>query len=660
MRVPVLFSVALLAGLCSAQETASPSSDLAQLSLEELMSVDIVVTSATRHEESLSRTAAAVYVITAEDIERSGATTLPELLRLAPGVDVARLDSNRWAVSIRGFTEEFANKLLVLVDGRSVYTPLFSGTWWDTVALPLELIERIEVIRGPGGPLWGANAVNGIINIITKHTSRTVGGRATVFAGNFDRALGYVRWGETSETGSWRVWGQYADRGETQNLGGASGSGDDAWQQGRMGFRADRRLSERDELLIRGDAYVGESNNDYVLAAPPPQYAITGGERTDIAGANLQLRWRRALEGQDEFVLHGYVDHGKRDVIAFNEERTNAFVESNRRWIRGAHDVTVGASVRTTHSATDDRFQVSFASPDRTVTRGSLFVQDAIELSPQRWRLLIGARVEHEDVIGFFTQPSVRLLFTPDERQTWWAAISRAVRTPSQAEQDLQAVVTVIPGAPDRFVTYFGDRDVDPETVDAAELGYRIRPTERVSIDAALYFKHYDDLIQYAQGAPFVGGGGIIIPFTAANAAEAESYGFELSTEWLVRDDTRLSLAWTVQQLNLTANSSGATYSEVAEGRVPESNVRLRVQHDFNARWRADAILWRVEERETGSLPGYWRMDASVQRRLGDRGTLSAGVQNVFHDGAHEFDQSLFGGLNESIAAFFVRLDLNF
>jgi iron complex outermembrane receptor protein len=619
--------------------------DLGALSLEELMDIEIVITSASRHAEPLADTAASVFVLTADQIRRSGATSIPELLRLVPGVEVARIDSNRWAVSMRGFNEQFANKLLVLVDGRSVYTPLFSGTFWDTLDLPLDNLERIEVVRGPGGPLWGANAVNGVIHIITRSTSEEGGGRVTVTAGDLDRALVDVKYGGSSENGGWRAWGRFAERAATRALDGSAG--EDDWSLGRAGFRADRRLGERDELLVQGDLYEGEIGNEFVLSAPPPQYAFAGPVHSDIRGGSLQLRWTRALSTEEDLVVAGYLDHSERELDPFAEKRSNAFGEFQRRFRTRRHDLTVGASVHGTRSRTEDRFQISFSDPDRTVRRSSLFVQDELALSPGRWSLILGGRLEHEELVGTYLQPTLRLAF-----------LSRAVRTPSQAEQDVSIVTAIVPGPPDTYVTFRGDRDVDPEVLEAFELGHRARIGKRLELDVTAYVQRYHDLIQLLQGSPEPLGADILLPFEAINVAEADAHGLELSLDWLVRANTRLSTAWTLFDLDLHSSESGVAIDESSEGDTPSSNLRLWLQHDFDERWRTDLILWRVEHLENAPVPGYWRLDANLHRRLGELGNLDLGIQNVLHDGEAEFGSDFFGPPNESSTAFTVRLSL--
>jgi iron complex outermembrane receptor protein len=653
-------SLALLSSAAlHAQEGARSSTDLTELSLEDLMQVDVVVTSAARHEQPISRTPAAVFVLTAQDIERSGATSFPEVLRLVPGVDVARLDSNRWAISIRGFNNQFANKILVLVDGRSIYTPLFSGTLWDTADLPLEEIERIEVIRGPGGALWGANAVNGIINVITKRADETLGGFVSATAGNLDRALGYARYGGRSERGAWRAWGRWADHGPTDDPAG--GRGVDDWSIASGGFRGDFAFDERDRWTIQGSAYGGRVDGALTLAAPPPSYASAPTDHADVSGATIQSRWTRTYEPGDELSLQGYVDHYERDQSFFAERRATAGFELQRRTpLGGGHDLTWGLSSRLSYSDTDDTFVVSWRDGHRTDALIGAFAQDEIALVPDRWFLMLGAKAEHDDHVGSNLQPSARLLFAPSERQTWWCSISRAVRTPSQAEQDVELVQAVIPGPPDQYVTIFGDRDVQPESVDALELGYRARPTDRISLDVALHFDRHHDLIVFEPGTPYLSGADVIVPLVSSNVSSAQSYGVEARVDWAARDDTRFSLAWTSQELDVDPHGSSSPTIEDDEHTFPQTQWSVRAQHDFGERWRSDVTLSRVGEVALGAVPAYWRLDANVRRALGERGSLTIGVQNLLHDGDAEFGPGYFNASNEMRTAFFVRATWGF
>ncbi|MBI5433517.1 MAG: TonB-dependent receptor [Planctomycetes bacterium] len=658
------FALASILGSCAlpsalAQDVEDSGADLTELSLEDLLQLDVVVTSASKHEQTLARTAAAVHVITAQDIERSGATSLAEVLRLAPGVDVARLDSNRWAVSIRGFNGQFANKILVLVDGRSIYTPLFSGTLWDTADMPLEEIERIEVIRGPGGALWGANAVNGIVNVITKRAEDTVGGLVTMTLGDLDRVLGYARHGASAENGAWRAWGRWTDRGPTGDPAG--GDGEDDWSLASVGFRGDFRANDRDTWTLQGGGYAGRVDGALTAAAPPPQYVSTATDHADVDGATLQSRWQRTFGEGDALAIQGYVDHYRRDHSFFVEERSTLGLEFERHLPLGAsHAVTWGASTRASHSDTEDTFVVAWRDNQRTDVLFGAFLQDEVTLVPDRWSLTLGTKAEHEDSTGSNLQPSARLLFSPSERQSWWCSVSRAVATPSQAAQDVELVQAIVPGMPNQYVTIFGDRDVEPETVDAIELGWRVRPTERLECDFAVHFDRYHDLILFEPGAPYVSGTDVIVPLVSTNAPEAEGFGVEAHIDWIASDDTLLTLTWTSQEIDIDPDGALSPVVEDDEITHPETQWSLRVQHDFDELWRCDALLWRVEDVELGAVPDYWRLDANVHRKLGRHGSVTLGVQNVLHDGEPEFGDGYFNASNEMRSAFYVRTTWSF
>lgn len=650
----------LLAGPARAQNPAeTPPQDLTGLSLEELMNVEVVVTSAARHEQSLAKTPAAIFVLSSDDIRRSGATSIPEALRLVPGVDVARFDSNRWAVAIRGFNGQFANKLLVLVDGRSIYTPLFSGTWWDVADVPLEDIERIEVIRGPGAALWGANAVSGIINIITKSAAETQGTQASATVGTQDRFLGYLRHGGALEDGHWRAWANYTNRNSTDRTSGAEG--DDAWDLFHAGFRVDRDAGERDHWTFAGDAYRGYIGGTIAVAAPPPQYAFVGSDPTDVWGANLQARWTHAYGERDEASLFGYVDHVDRKLSVFGEERTTANLDFQRRTpLSARQDFTFGASLRGSYAVTEDSFAIAWRDDHRLDSMFSTFAQDEIVLEPERWALTLGAKLEHDDYSGWNLQPDLRLLFTPNERETWWASVSRAVRTPSQAEQDVRAIVAVIPGAPDQYVEYFGDRDVEPETLDSYQIGYRVRPTERVSLDATAYYDHHLHQIFYEPGAPFLSGGNLVQPMVATNMPEAHSYGFELAADWTPAEETRLSFAWTLHEMQILGHGSAAPDLQDPAGLAPENQLRLRAQRDFDAHWSADGTLYWIDRLPAHDIPSYWRADFSIGFRPDAQRSFSIGVQNLFHDGEPEIGDSTFNPSNLMDTAFYLRASWSF
>lgn len=642
----------------SPQDPGTPPRDLTELSLEELMNVEVVVTSAALHEEPLSRTPAAVCVLTSEDIRRSGLTSLPEVLRLVPGVDVARLDSNRWAVSIHGFNGQFANKILVLVDGRSVYTPLFSGTLWDTLDVPLENIERIEVIRGPGAALWGANAVNGVINIITKSPSDSQGDLLSLTAGSQDHLLGFGRHGAASEHGHWDVWTHVTDRGTT--LDPAGGAGTDAWRMLHVGGRYDGNPNQRDSWMIAGDAYASAIDSRETLAQPAPQYSSTALDDSTPWGATLHSRWTRSYAAGDELSLQGYLDHTDRRLDLFVEERSTIGFDFKRRQpLSERQSLIWGAALRTSYSVTEDTFVLAWRDNHRLETMLSTFVQDEIVLDPDRWELTLGAKLEHVEISGWALQPDLRLLFTPTPQQTWWASASHAVRTPAQSEQDVSLTAAVIPGAPDQIVTLFGDRSVTPETLDAFQLGWRGRPAESVLLDLTAYYNHYRDLIVFEPEAPYVSGTNLIVPLVARNLTEAHSYGVEASADWTPVEDTRLSLSWSAQRIQVDAHGSTAADARDAEWLSPQNQARFGLRHDFGPRLRLDSNLWWTD-RLAAQAPSYWRLDTQLEFETGAHSRLAVGVQNVFHDHQAEFGSSNFNQSNLMSTAVYLRAGWSF
>lgn len=659
--IRVVAFVSMLASAANAQapDGTHPTQDLTELSLEDLMNVEVQVTSASRHAEPLAKTPAAVFVLTADDIRRSGATSVPEALRFVPGVEVARLDSNRWAVSIRGMNSQFVNKLLVLVDGRSVYTPLFSGVWWDTMDPPLEDIERIEVIRGPGAAMWGANAVNGIINVITKSAAETQGAYAAATIGNQDRLLGFARYGGATKNTHWRVFVNFADRSASRAANGEDGS--DEWSRFNTGFRVDRDLDERDTLSISGSAFRGVVDNLYSLAAPAPQYVSSGAHRTDLWGAELQSRWTRKLSSTSDLSIQASLEHTDRDLFVFTEARTTADLEFQHRFpISANSDLTWGLQARTTYAETTGSFLVAWRDEHRGESILSAFAQNETVLSKDRWTLTTGARIDHNEFTGFELQPNVRLLFTPNDRETWWASVSRAVRTPAQSDQDLTFVQAVVPGAPDQLITAQGNPDLESETVQAAELGYRTRLGDRVSLDATAFVNHYEDLLVYEPGTPFVSGGNVIVPFVAQNRTSANSYGFELSATWTPVDDTRLSATLSTQRIQVDTHDSTAPGVDPAGKDLPENQVGLRLQHDFGSRIDGDVMLAYVDHLTESAVDHYWRLDARLEYRPDSQRSFAVGIQNLLHENQVEFSDGPFGPSNETVLAIYVRASWSF
>jgi iron complex outermembrane receptor protein len=473
----ILFCLLGVSGLVGESRADTPQADqaatgrLTHLSLEQLGNTE--VTTASKEPAQVWRTAAAIYVITQEDIRRSGATSIPEILRLAPGVEVARLDSDHWSVGIRGFGAVLASKLLVLIDGRSVYTPLFAGVYWQVQATPLEDIERIEVIRGPGGTIWGANAVNGVINIITKSAKDTHGSMVSVGGGNVDQGTGAFRYGGGNDRGfNYRVYGMGFTRSPAFH---SDGRNFDDWRMGQAGFRADRDLGARDTFTSQGDIYreIAGETTQYALYSPPSQVTVDG--NAELTGGNLLGRWKRVLNERSDFQVQAYFDRTNHFEPEFGETRNTFDVDFlHHLTLPGQQNFLWGLGARVSPSNVVQLVPtIDFLPHHMTDQIYSGFVQDEIPFFHRRLSLTLGSKLEHNNYTGFEVQPSARLLWNRTPRQSFWGSVTRAVRTPSRLDEDIQinffATVTPLP----IYLRAGGNRQFRSEELIAYEAGYR-------------------------------------------------------------------------------------------------------------------------------------------------------------------------------------------
>ncbi|MGH9664748.1 MAG: TonB-dependent receptor plug domain-containing protein, partial [Bryobacteraceae bacterium] len=425
----ILFLVLAAPLGASPQNGAKPPANLGDASLEELMNVE--VTSVSKKDEKLSQTAAAIYVITQEDIRRSGATTIPDLLRMAPGLDVAQIDTNIWAVSARGFNSRFANKLLVLVDGRSVYSEIFSGTFWDSQDMVLEDIDRIEVIRGPGATMWGADAVNGVVNIITKPAKDTQGGLMSAAGGAGERGFGELQYGgRLGSQGYYRAYAKTLDRGPELATDPGEAQGD--WSTAGGGFRLDWNTSPRDSVLAEGNIYGSGGRREIDQVMPAPPFSTENVGRAEANGGSLMSRWQRRLSNGAEIGVQVSYDHAYRDALAFRFTENVADVDFHYRLPLGERNSLVwGLGYRFTDLAMNGTFGVNLSPQNRQDNLFQGFVQDEWALIPDRVTFTAGSKFEHNPFTGFEIQPGMRLAWTPAPLHTFWVAVSRAVRTPA-------------------------------------------------------------------------------------------------------------------------------------------------------------------------------------------------------------------------------------
>lgn len=583
-------------------------SSLVELSLEELGNIQI--TSVSKKPEKLSQAAAAIFVITREDIRRSGATSIPEALRLAPNLQVARVDSSQYAISARGFNSTTANKLLVLIDGRSVYTPLYSGVFWDVQDMLLEDIERIEVISGPGGTLWGSNAVNGVINIITSAAQDTEGTLLTGGGGNEERAFAGFRHGaKLSDDASYRVYGKYFDRDSTVVASGASVP--DGWHKGQGGFRIDWG-KVADTLTLQGDAYRG---------------AIDQAIFSDkvIEGANVLGRWQRSWDEDSGLQLQAYYDHTKRDYPGIFAEVRNTFdIDFQHRFkLAERHEIVWGGGYRSSGDHVRNSTGLAFLPEQRELSLANLFVQDSIALLKDRLQLTLGSKFEHNDYTGLEVQPSVRLAWKPHDRQFLWAAVSRAVRTPSRIDRDL-----FIPGS--RPFLLAGGPDFQSETVVAYEFGYRTQPHTRVSMTLSTFYNEYKHLRSVAP-VPSTG------VFVIVNGREGETYGAELWGDFELSDSWRLKAGYAILHEDLRVTPGSIATSEANDA---THRFLLRSSMDLTPKFELDWTLSHVSALPDPTVPAYTTVDLRLGWKPSKQLEVSLIGQNLLDKRHPEFGPS--------------------
>ena len=552
-----------------AQTPASSGNDIANKSIEELMNID--VTSVSRKEQKLSKAPAAVYVITQQAIERSGANTIPDLLRMVPGVQVAQVEADRWAISVRGFNDIYSNKVLVLVDGRTVYTPSFSGVYWDQLDVPLDTIERIEVVRGPGGTVWGANAVNGVISIITKSSKDTlrtsVSARADIGQTNdYEARYG----GSIGSEFSYRAFGHYSSFASLTTPNGFSGN--DAWRMRHAGFRADWNRSSANTFMLEGGLF--DTNGGQSVLAPSNLISgISPGKLTN-SGADILAQWTHRYSGASDSSLRVYDTNYLRHDTGITEKLNVLDFDYQHHLLIGSkNDVVWGAGYRYTSdnigSPVDNSRMLSkigyaalFRPPAKDYSLFSTFLQDEIHVT-ENLSLTVGSKFEHNAFSGFEYEPSARLAWTPTGAQTVWLSASKAVRQPSRFDTGLYVGFPSIPLAPGLTVAQnlSGNPNFKAEQLFDYEAGYRIAPSSRLLVDLAAYYSFYNNLesAQLTKPEFTAGPDGLLItlPLTFGNSYKAQNYGSEIDVTLNAASRWKLVGSYSWLKMNVYTGASG-------------------------------------------------------------------------------------------------------
>ncbi|WP_395407182.1 TonB-dependent receptor plug domain-containing protein [Pseudoduganella sp. UC29_106] len=614
IRSTLLFA-ALLARASTA--AAQASDQFADLSLEELN--DIVITSVSRQEERLSKAAASIFIISGVDIRRSGARTLPEALRLAPNLQVARLDAMNYAITARGYNTSLQNKLLVLIDGRPVYSPLFSGVFWDSQDVVMEDIERIEVISGPGATIWGVNAVNGVINVITRSAKDSQGTLASAVAGKEERDGTFRYGGKLGDSGHFRAYARYSRQEDTETEAGAPVR--TGGQRHQAGFRGDWALRDG-AFALSGDAYEGRFGQ---VASP---------DDTRVSGANLVGSYTRKLDAGSDLRLQLVLDHTERSQPGVLIDKLNTIEIEGQHGLRfGRHNIAWGVGYRYSENEVHNGYAVAFFPTKINLHWGNIFAQDEIALS-DKVTVTPGAKVEHNNYTGAEFLPSVRLAWSPSQNQLIWGNVAHTVRAPSRVDRDLYlpGVTVPIAGLP-RYVIG-GGPDFKSETANVVELGYRAQPRADLTYSLTLFNADYDKLRTIEPSGVNAPNTGL---YVLRNESEGRARGAEMWLQWQPASRWRLYGGLVLQDVETTLKPGSRDITVAGATNDPRSHWLLRSSHELPNNMQLDWTLRRMGRLPKPEVPAYHELDVHWLWRLNPNLDLSLIGQNLLHRTHAEF-----------------------
>ncbi len=648
-KVACISCLSIFSHLISAPVLAGEDTDLMllkELSLKALM--DVEVTIAGKTPQKASNIAAAVYVVTQKDIRNMGATSIPEALRMVPGLQVAKVDANKWAITIRGFNNIFSSSLLVMIDGRSVYTPMFSGVHWDVQDTVLEDIERIEIIRGPGAAVWGANAVNGVINIITKKAEDTHG---TLLSGTLgtEHGIAEARYGDSlSDNVFYRLYGKYRNQDNAVFENGSKAT--DGWNDVRGGFRVDWQIDENNQLTVQGDLYQGNMGERVKKLTVTPPFSAPLDSASRVWGGNLLTRWTQQQSDGSSHELQFYYDYSYRDSWLAEIERDTLDLDYRYNFFPwNGHNMVIGANYRIMYDESPEkslRKSIAILSPEnRKAHLFSAFLQDDVTLINDTLWLTLGSKLEHNDYSGLEIQPSARLRWRPAQDHLLWASVSRAVRSPSRVEHDSVFIVDKIvqPGVVAALV---GNKGYDAEELIAYELGYRFQPYDNMTVDLTAFYNDYDQLRSFtptgitfpAQTAPVA-----VLNMKFENKLYGESYGFEMAVDWRLSEkwDLRASYAFFDLQLHHDSLSSNKALSEAFEGQSPEHQINLSSSYQLSRHLKLNLIGRYVDQLPASNIGSHIDFDVGLHWEVAKNLNIGLFGKNLLHKQRYQYRQTV-------------------
>lgn len=633
----------------SSEPLSTLPSDLTAVGLQKLLSFDLEVVSAAKKTQRFGDVPAAIYVLSQEDIHRSGVTTVADALALVPGLQVAKIDNHRWAITARGFNSTFSHKLLVLVDGVRVFSPGFNGVWWNEQDLVLEDIDRVEVIRGPGAATWGANATNGVINIITCSAKETQGALTSVTSGKEQNLETLARYGgKIGNSTHYRMYGKYKSVDESEVKSG--GEAFDAYQASTGGVRVDSQLSTDEHLTLKFDnAYQDRDLTATVPSLAPPyvdQATFSGSKASNVT--TLLARYdRNTAPGASYYAQLDYTHEEQAGKVHALGQDTLHFELQQRIPLSNAHDFSHNFEYRYSADRFDGNFADRLIPSEDTSHLVNYSAQDDFSLIPDRLRLTLGSKFEHHSYTGFGYMPNGRLLFNVNDRNSVWIAVSRALADPSRIEESVQIPVFAAPepqsGLP-LVGLFLGNDKIKPEELIAYELGYRALVSDNLSLDIATFIHEYDDLTSAEPQQPSVGmlegqtGPSVNLPLRFENALKARSYGVELAADYQPFSIWKLRAGYTYFHLNFDQGDS-ADSSVIAffENSYPDSQAQVHSMIDLSSEVQLDTFLRYVDHLRFGEVPAYVELGARIGWRPTDCLELELIGQNLLHNAHAQF-----------------------